>query len=652
MADVFISYSQRAPEPTHALAEELIKHGIDAWFDVNLLPGEAFGKVLDGEIDRAKAVVTIWSRPALASTWVQAESQRAFDQGKLLCVRMPDVVAKELPSPFNRLHTPLVTDTEAILAGLAGKGVRRGKATLGGLQAEHGTMGEAAIAWHSVKDSSEPSEIEAFLEFYTSAAFYRLLATRKLERLKTGAAAAPAPPPVQPARPEDVSLRIEAGMHTAPIRRISLTADGRLMATGSADKTVRLWSLPDGKLVRSLRPPIGPGFEGRVSAVALAPHGKWLAAGGLNESSDHGVFIFDTATGTVVTRLGPVPNAIRDLKVPPSGDRLAAGLDANGIRVWETKGWRQVAEDRDYGGDVYCLSFAADGRLASTSFDDYIRIYGTDGRLAKKVKPPGGERPFGIAFSPDGTRLAVGYEDTTRVDVLSGQTLAHVFSADTSGIDNGDLGEVAWLADGTRLAAAGRYSAKRERPIFAWGDGGKGRRQTLPGPDNTVMALAAWGQGLAFGAASPAFGFLDPSGKRVLFRGPPMADLRGTVREHFLVSSDGRRARFGLKPLGEDPWQFDLANLKLVPSTSAPPGLQAADIDGLNVTGWRDTYEPKLGGKTLALERYEPSRSLAVAPDAQSFVLGAEWNLRQFDKDGKQLWKTPRVIQSTASLRG
>src|SRR5436190_21703568 len=56
MADVFISYAQRAPEPTHALASELIQHGIDAWFDVNLLPGDAFGKVLDSEIDRAKAV--------------------------------------------------------------------------------------------------------------------------------------------------------------------------------------------------------------------------------------------------------------------------------------------------------------------------------------------------------------------------------------------------------------------------------------------------------------------------------------------------------------------------------------------------------------------------------------------------------------------
>ena len=43
-------------------------------------------------------------------------------------------------------------------------------------------------------------------------------------------------------------LRIEAGMHTAAVRRIDISADGKLLVTGSDDKTVRLWSLPDGKL--------------------------------------------------------------------------------------------------------------------------------------------------------------------------------------------------------------------------------------------------------------------------------------------------------------------------------------------------------------------------------------------------------------------
>jgi hypothetical protein len=80
--------------------------------------------------------------------------------------------------------------------------------------------------------------------------------------------------------PQEPILRIDPGMHTATIKRIGVDADCTLLATGSYDKTVRLWRLPEGKLLRTLRPPIGPGNDGKVYAVALASDGSWVAAGG------------------------------------------------------------------------------------------------------------------------------------------------------------------------------------------------------------------------------------------------------------------------------------------------------------------------------------------------------------------------------------
>ena len=74
-------------------------------------------------------------------------------------------------------------------------------------------------------------------------------------------------------------LRIEPGMHTAPIIDAATDQSRDLLVTGGLDNTVRIWSLPELRLVRVLRPPIGSGGEGLVGAVALTPDGKIAAVG-------------------------------------------------------------------------------------------------------------------------------------------------------------------------------------------------------------------------------------------------------------------------------------------------------------------------------------------------------------------------------------
>jgi len=80
--------------------------------------------------------------------------------------------------------------------------------------------------------------------------------------------------------PTEPFLRLEAGMHTAVIRGISVDAAAHLLLTVSYDKTARLWSPDDGHLIRVLRPPIGTGHEGHLEAGALSPDGRIAAVGG------------------------------------------------------------------------------------------------------------------------------------------------------------------------------------------------------------------------------------------------------------------------------------------------------------------------------------------------------------------------------------
>jgi len=122
--------------------------------------------------------------------------------------------------------------------------------------------------------------------------------------------------------------RIEAGMHTAPIKRIATDAHGRWLVTASHDKSARVWELGSGRLLRVLRPRIGAGNEGKLLAVALAPDGGTVSVSGWTsrDGLDISIYLFDRAGGELTGRIPGLPNVIHHLAFSPDGSRLAAAL--------------------------------------------------------------------------------------------------------------------------------------------------------------------------------------------------------------------------------------------------------------------------------------------------------------------------------------
>ena len=162
---------------------------------------------------------------------------------------------------------------------------------------------------------------------------------------------------------------------------------------------MRLWSLPEGRLLRTLRWPIGPGSDGKVDAVAVSPDGKLVAAGGYDarwtSQQRTSVYLFDTASGALKARVGNFEEVIHHLAFSSDGRFLAAMLRAgNGLRVIDTERMSEAAADRDYGDNSYGAAFAPDGRLFTVAFDGYLRAYDTGFRLVRKIKTRGGPRPL------------------------------------------------------------------------------------------------------------------------------------------------------------------------------------------------------------------------------------------------------------------
>ena len=224
-------------------------------------------------------------------------------------------------------------------------------------------------------------------------------------------------PPTQPL------LRLETGMHMAQIQGISVDARRQTLLTVSYDKTARLWSLGDGKLIRVLRPPIGGGNEGRLDSGALSPYGRIAAVGGWTGyewNGSHSVYLFDTSSGKLVRQLAGLPDTVESLAFSPDGEVLAAGLATNGVRVWRTGDWSAAWSDTEYGERVYGLAFTKSDELVASSLDGYLRSYDVRGKLRQpKVKAPGGTHPIDVAVSTDGERVAVVYYDTVRVDLVA-----------------------------------------------------------------------------------------------------------------------------------------------------------------------------------------------------------------------------------------
>jgi len=462
------------------------------------------------------------------------------------------------------------------------------------------------------------------------------------------------------------TLVLDPGFHTAMIKRADAAAG--VAVTASDDKTVRVFDLDDGRLLRTIRLPAGPGNVGKAYAVAISPDGALVAAGGWTrwtpDDPQDQIYLFDRASGALVQRLDGLPTTtVKHLAFSPDGRFLAAALGlGEGLRVFDrARAWAEVARDPDYGDGSYGVAFApgAGARLATTSYDGRIRLYKplaerrAGGRIAPAaaVAAPAGSRPFGLAYRPDGAVLAVGYEDTTAVSLLDARTLAPLPAPDTAGLAGGSLSSVAWSADGAVLFAGGRYRESAGPKVIAWADGGTGARRSLAASANTIMSLVPLaprsegdGGDLLVAAADPYLARLTPfdddGGTPRWRHGPPQADRRAQETT-LAVGADGGVVDFGYEPLGEAPARFDVAALALTVPPPADDRTAKPVQDTLPLADWVNHTRPTLAGAPLPLKDFETSRSLAVHPAGDRFVLGTEWSLRAFDAAGEPLWRRP-----------
>jgi len=250
--------------------------------------------------------------------------------------------------------------------------------------------------------------------------------------------------------------------HIGYVTSVCFSPDGRYIASGSDDRTIRLWDIETGGEVRRFE-----GHTDKVTSVCFSPDGRYIASG----SWDDTVSLLDIETGREVRRFkGHTDYSVESVCFSPDGRYIASGSEDRTIRLWDVRTGRKVRRFEGYTGSVTSVCFSPDGRyIASESRDRTIRLW--DVRTGREVRRFKGHTGWvtSVCFSPDGQYIASGSDDRTiRLwDVRTGREVRR-FEGHTDSVDS-----VCFSPDGRYIA-----SGSDDRTIRLWDvrTGGEVRR--------------------------------------------------------------------------------------------------------------------------------------------------------------------------------
>lgn len=401
--------------------------------------------------------------------------------------------------------------------------------------------------------------------------------------------------------------------HTNHVLDVAYSPDGSNFAS-AGDETIRLWDATTGEGIMKLEGPTA-----KVTRIAFGPDRARLAAG----YDDNVIRLWNPETGQLISELKGHRGKITDLAFSSRGELLASSDYEADIKIWDLRTEKEIATLKGHTFTVMGVAFSPNGKLLATVARQ-IKLWDveTGEEIASLPVEHAHGIGYGIAFSPDGARLAVANPLSIQLwDVSTQEELTGITG------HSDVINRVRFSPDGARLA-----SSSRDGTIKLWDVKSGQELATLKGHGSWVNSICFSPNG-----ARLASGSRDNTAKLWDLRSyQEVPTLRGhdSYVFHAAFSPDGKR----LASSGTDGTikLWDVNSISLVDSISVKSPGQTVYIynvafspDGARLAagssdGTVKLYDPESGQEVATLAGHEEGvESVAFSPDGTRLASGS-----------------------------
>src|SRR5581483_3563807 len=404
--DVFLSHNSRDKARVRRLAERLKRARLRVWFDEWIIkPGDDIYLAIEHGLEAARVQVLCLSPAALGSDWVALERSTVLFRD---------------PSNVDRRFIPLLlADCELPDA------LRRYK-YVDFRQEEDAAFEEllSACRPEEAQEDLPPQEVEKA----HPSLLDKLLPKKRREK-----------PPAKPTKPKTKGksekqpeqtellavLERKLKGHKDWVNSVAVSPNGKWVASGSDDETVKIWDLETGSCRATLE-----GHTQEVNCVAITPDGKRI----LSSSTDRTIRVWDAATARPLVAFDGHKEKVWSVAVLPGGQQALSGGWDNQLLLWDIASGnclKVIKGSEGEAGNIFCVAVTQDGKRAvSGQSDGKIHLWNLEtGESLATLKGhvdlvrsaqviPGGR--YAISASDDTTVKVWDLETGTCVGTLEG----------------------------------------------------------------------------------------------------------------------------------------------------------------------------------------------------------------------------------------